>query len=177
MLIDSKLEDGLLREVPIVNVIMTLWKTGKTVRDALLLNKLKAFLEDVASVPVEKRTEIIISLENEETAEDVGEKLFNILDHFESSKKASLLGKAFALLASQTITPEEFWQLSHILSSLLLSDIFALKTWEFLDLNQVEHRRRQLYLSTGIGWFTLDLSSTGFQWQEQLCRIFSEHLL
>jgi len=44
-------------------------------------------------------------------------------------------------------------------------------------LNHVEHIRKHLYLSVGLGWFVLDMSSTGFVWTERLCEIFSDSLL
>jgi hypothetical protein len=34
-----------------------------------------------------------------------------------------------------------------------------------------------LYMSVGLGWFVLDVSSTGFVWTERLCEIISEHLI
>lgn len=104
-------------------------------------------------------------------------KLLTLLDRLESTQKARLLAKALALHVSETITGDEFWRVSFVLDRLPLSDILALKDWRTLDLDKVEHVRKYLYLSVGLGWFVLNMSSTGFQWQDRLCSILSDHLV
>jgi hypothetical protein len=58
-----------------------------------------------------------------------------------------------------------------------MNDIYAVATWRETDLNKVEHIRKHLYLSVGLGWFVLNASSTGFVWTERLCEIISDNLL
>jgi len=120
---------------------------------------------------------MIESLQAEAVAENAGEKLLTLLDRCESAAKARLLGRAFALYLAQTITPDEFWRLSFVLDRLPLADVLELKAWRETDLNHVEHVRKHLYLSVGLGWFVLNMSSTGFEWQKPLCTIISDHLL
>ena len=67
--------------------------------------------------------------------------------------------------------------MAFIIEKIPMQDIRALKYWRDKDLNKVTDIRRQLYLSVGIGWFVLNMSSTGFCWQERICEIFSDYLL
>jgi hypothetical protein len=175
--LDSVLKEGLFRDIPVVGSLLGILKLGATVKDALLFRKLVAFLGGIATVPGAKRAQMISLLQSDDAVDDVGEKLLSLLDRLETSTKAKLLGRAFVLLAEETITTEEFWRVSFVLDRVPLSDILALTEWESLDLNAVGHVRRQMYLSAGLGWYVLDFSSTGFRWQARLCGLFAEYLL
>lgn len=175
--LDSVLKDGLLKDLPIIGSLVGLWKVGISVKDALLFRKLLMFLRGIDSLSKEKRAQMIEELQSAGVEEDVGEKLLTLLDRFDATTKAKLLGKAFCLLAAETITTDEFWRVAFMLDRLQLMDLFALRDWKTLDLNRVEHVRKHLYLSVGLGWFVLDFSSSGFVWQERLCTIFSDYLL
>ncbi len=174
----AEITDALLAShLPIISSLRGIWKTGVTVKDALLVRRLAAFLSDLSAIPTERRKQMLDSLQAENTAEDVGEKLLTVLDRLESTQKARLLSRAFALYTSEAISGDEFWRVSSILERLPLRDIIGLKDWRTLDLNTVEEVRRQQYLAVGLGWFVLNASSTGFQWTQRLCLIFSDHLL
>lgn len=175
--IDSVFKDGILKDLPIIGAIVGLWKAGVSIKDAIFFRKLLAFLTDLASVPQAKRAEMITSLNSEDATESAGEKLLTLLERLDSAAKANLLGKSFKLLAAGTISAEEFWRVSFVLDRLPLSDVQALRKWRQTDLDHVEHVRKHLYLSSGVGWFVLDASSAGFKWQKRLCTIFSDHLL
>ncbi|MCB1815115.1 MAG: hypothetical protein KDK04_25850 [Candidatus Competibacteraceae bacterium] len=175
--IDSILENGLLKDIPIISTITGLWKTGASIKDALFTRKLLVFLSTISDIPVEKREGMLESLDDPRTSEKTGEKLLVLLERLESSEKAKLLAKTFKVYVKGIISREEFWRVSYIIDNLPFSDIFALKEWNNEDLNNIEHVRKHLYLNVGLGWFVVNASSTGFQWQQSLCTIFSDHLL
>lgn len=103
--------------------------------------------------------------------------MISIIDNIETSSKAILIGKLLNLFGQKIINKEEFWRLSFVIEKLPMSDILALKHWRENNLNMVEHVRKHLYLSVGLGWFVLNTSSTGFVWTERLCEIFSDKLI
>ncbi|MGK0271266.1 MAG: hypothetical protein ACI88H_001923 [Cocleimonas sp.] len=175
--IDSILDDGLLKDIPIIGTITGLWKTGASIKDALFTQKLLVFLNTISDIPADKRAGMVESLDDPSTSEKAGEKLLILLERLESSGKAKLLAKTFKVYVESIISREEFWRVSYIIDNLPLSDIWALKEWGDEDLNNVEHIRKHLYLNVGLGWFVANSSSTGFQWQQSLCTIFSDHLL
>ncbi len=117
------------------------------------------------------------NLEDDKNRNEAGEKLISIIDNLETKSKAQLLGKAIYLFGKNSISKKEFWRISFILEKLPMTDIKALSTWKETDLNKVEHVRKHLYMSVGLGWFVLNASSTGFVWTERLCEIISDHLL
>lgn len=175
--IDSILKNGLLKDIPVINVLSGMWNTGVAIRDYRFTNKLLLFLHESSKLPLEQRLQLIENLEDDDFQKEAGEKLIAIIDNLESSSKAILMGKLLNLFGQKVITKDEFWRVSFIIEKLPTSDILALKGWRNINLNKVEHIRKHLYLSVGLGWFVLDISSTGFVWTERLCEIISEELL
>lgn len=175
--IDSILKEGLLKDIPVINVLSGIWKTGVAIRDYRFSNKLLLFLHESSKLPLEKRLKLIEDLEDSTFQKEAGEKLIAIIDNLETSSKAILIGKLLNLFGQEVITKDEFWRVSFIIEKLPTIDILALKDWKNIDLNKVEHIRKHLYLSVGLGWFVLNASSTGFVWTERLCEIISEELL
>jgi hypothetical protein len=175
--IDSFLNEGILKEIPGISLLNGFWKTVIAIRDYRFLNKLLLFLDESAKLPLEKRLELIENLEDNEFQKEAGEKLIAIIDNLETSSKSILLGKLICLFGIKIIDKEEFWRISFVIEKLPMNDILALKNWKSIELNKVEHVRKHLYLSVGLGWFVLDSSSTGFVWTERLCEIISDELL
>lgn len=175
--IDSFLKEGILKEIPGIGLLNGFWKTVIAIRDYRFLNKLLLFLDESAKLPLEKRLELIENLEDNEFQKEAGEKLIAIIDNLETSSKSILLGKLICLFGRKVIDKEEFWRISFVIEKLPMNDLLALKNWSSIELNKVEHVRKHLYLSVGLGWFVLDLSSTGFVWTERLCQIISDELL
>ncbi len=175
--IDLILKNGLLKDIPVISVLSGIWNTRVAIRDYRFSNKLILFLHESSKLPLEIRLQLIEDLEDNEFQKEAGEKLIAIIDNIESSYKAILIGKLLNLFGQKVITKDEFWRVSFIIEKLPSSDILALKGWKNIDLNKVEHVRKHLYLSVGLGWFVLNMSSTGFIWSERLCEIISEELL
>lgn len=175
--IDSILQEGILKEIPIIGTLTGLWKTGVAVKDYLFLTKLLAFLNESSKLSTEKRAKLVEELEEEPFQSEAGEKLIAIIDQLETTSKAKLLGKALCLFGNDEITKEEFWRVSFVISKLPFNDILAIKKWAELDLMEVNNIRAQLYLSVGVGRVDVTISSGGLHWIENLCRIFSDKLL
>ena len=172
--LDTLIEDGIFRDIPIIGTLVGVWRSGVSVRDELFLRKLTTFLIDLGKIPTDERRDVIQSLSNPATQENIGEKLIGLLDRFESTVKAQLLGRAFARYAERFITSEEFWRVSFIIDRLPMSDVSAIVDWQSTDANQIDHVRKHLYVSVGLVQFVLNASSTGFTWNERLCEILSD---
>ncbi len=175
--IDTILADGILKEIPVVNVAAGLWKTGVAIRDYRFISKLLYFLNESSNLSLKQREKIIEKLEYDNYQAEAGEKLISIIDNLETKSKAKLLGKLMCLFGNKKITKDEFWRVSFIIEKLPITDINSLENWKVTNLNKVEHVRKHLFMSVGLGWFVLDTSSTGFVWTERLCEIISEHLI
>lgn len=134
--IDQIIEDGVLKEIPIVNVVVGIWKTGTVIRDYRFLSKLLQFINESAKLSKKQREKIIEHLEDDKYQKNAGERLIAIIDNLESKSKAKLIGKAIYLFGNAIISREEFWRISFIVEKLPMYDVYALKTWRENDLNK-----------------------------------------
>lgn len=175
--IDSILKEGVLKDFPIIGSLVGIWKTGVTINDYRFLKKMLLFLNESSSLSDKIRKRIIEDLEDETYQTEAGEKLIAVIDKLETGSKAKMLGKSLTLFGNGIISKDEFWRVSFVIERLPMSDIIFLKDWKNSDLNRIDEIRKQLYLSVGLGWFVLNISSTGFCWQERLCEIFADNLI
>jgi len=93
--IDSILEDGLLKDLPIIASLTGLWKTGASIKDALFTRKLITFLNAISDIPTDKRAGMVESLNDPVTAEKAGEKLLVLLERFMMDKAKDCLFVVF----------------------------------------------------------------------------------
>ena len=62
---EGLLEDGILKEIPILGSIIGLGKTVSSVKDYLFAKKIVGFLSGVANISQEKRNEIISKIDSD----------------------------------------------------------------------------------------------------------------
>lgn len=94
--IDAVLEDGVLKDIPIVGSIVGLMKVGVTVSDRMLINKLRKFIGVLADLSPAEINETIWKLESEPKFEQrVGEHLLELLDRVESHQKPKMIAYVF----------------------------------------------------------------------------------
>jgi len=65
--IDGIFEEGLLKDIPIINSFVSLCKTGVNIRERFLIKKLMIFLVSLSETKIEKRLEFIHKHEEEST--------------------------------------------------------------------------------------------------------------
>ncbi|MBX8497724.1 hypothetical protein [Pseudomonas cichorii] len=107
--------DGVLKDIPILNVVVSLYKAGNNVAAYFFAKKMLAFLLEVDSVPVATRDEFLDkNCADEEGVESVGEATLMILDKLDYPCLAKMLGKTFALLMRGDIDRDEFDLYCHV---------------------------------------------------------------
>ena len=114
--IDTALESGVAKDIPLVNTVVGIFGAVNSVRDHLLANKLIRFMSQLSEVSQKERIVMIDKLnEDSKFSGKVGAALIEILDRMESEKKPELSAKCFAAFARNEISFEEF---RHILLAL-----------------------------------------------------------
>lgn len=122
--IDNVLEkdfgvDGVMKDIPILNIAVSLYKMGNKVSAYFFAKNMLAFLVEVDKVPREKRVEFLEeNCVNEAGIENVGEVALMILDKLDHPKQATMLGRAFALLTLGVIDRMGFDAYAHIIKNL-----------------------------------------------------------
>lgn len=126
--VDSLLEDGLLKEVPIFGTVLALGKTAGSFRDYLFTRKLLRFLRSVADLDPEERVSMVNRLEKEPGfGAYAGERLIDLLSRLDDEAKPRLVGKALKLYAKCQITAEQLQRINYALERFLLCDLRLLR--------------------------------------------------
>ena len=116
--IDAVLEehgiDGVLKDIPILNIAVSLHRMGNKVSAYFFAKNMLAFLMEIDKVPNQKRIEFLDeNCADDAGIESVGEVALMILDKLDHPKLAAMLGRAFALLTLGTISKYSFEIYAH----------------------------------------------------------------
>jgi hypothetical protein len=127
ILLDSALEEGLLRDIPVFGWIAKTYGLVNTLRERIFLQKIFRFLQGAQATTAEERSAFAERMEAEpEYQRKVGEGLFLLLDRHENVDKSELLGRVFAAFVRNEISDEEFQRYSFIIDRLFLRDLINL---------------------------------------------------
>ncbi|ALD21722.1 hypothetical protein AM218_11515 [Hymenobacter sp. DG25A] len=125
---DSLTDDGMMKDIPVVNTIHSLYKIGTSIRERIFINMILKFLVELKDIPLEKRKEFADRLQEGSYRDKAGEKIIVILDKLDDSDKASMIGKLFRACIQGKFIFEDFLRLSHIVNNSFLDDLRVLKS-------------------------------------------------
>ena len=124
--IDAVIEDGVLRDVPIISTIVGAGKCIKNVSDVLFTKKLAAFLFEIRDTDAHERE---VAIEKWETDAKyrirVGETLLNMINRCDDTQKAKWLSKLFYHLVLKKSYNDVFMRAEKTLSSLSVVDVYS----------------------------------------------------
>jgi hypothetical protein len=145
---DEFLEEGIIKELPIIKTIFSIYKTGISIKDKLFIKKILYFLNELKSVEINKRTELINKIDSSEAYKTkVGEKLLLILDRVDEYEKAEIIGKLFKGFLNEKIDYDSFVRCSKIVESVVPEDLIwfvqsNVSNYELVDISD--------YISWGV---------------------------
>lgn len=126
--IDTLMESGALKDIPLVNTVVSIVGAAGSVRDQLLANKLLRFVSQLSEIPQEERIAMVEKLnEDDKFSGKAGAALIEILDRMESEKKPEFAAKFFAAYARNEIAFEELRRILVALERLPSFDIEKLE--------------------------------------------------
>ncbi|AOT08751.1 hypothetical protein [Pseudoalteromonas luteoviolacea] len=135
--LDSLLEKGVLKDIPIIGSILGLGKAAVTIKDQLFLKKLITFLSETSTVDVEKRNEVISKIESSgKYRVSVGEKLLYIIDRCDDFEKAELVSKVFSAFLNNKMTYDQFLRCTVAIDKVFLTDLYEFinSEWDSIDI-------------------------------------------
>lgn len=122
--LDALLNDGVLREIPIIGSFVGLCKTGVSIRDWLFARKLLSFIQELSKVPKEVRKAAIERLyKDEKHQKRVGENLLLLLEKANDVGKPLMLARAFRAFLEERIDYQTFKNFGSIIDALNMSAI------------------------------------------------------
>ena len=128
-IMDSALDDGILKDIPILGSVVGAGKCIKNISDVLFTNKLIAFLTGLKDADAEERKAAILKWESDAKYRiNVGETLLNMVDRCDDTLKAQWLSKLFYVLVLKEGMGNVFMRAEKVLSGLSVMDVML-----FLD--------------------------------------------
>lgn len=114
--LDAVLDEGVLRDIPVVGTLVALARAGVGIRDRLFAKKLLRFLLALDKAPQEERREQIERLASDmKERQHVGEQLILLLDRMNDMRKAEILAFAFEALLREEIDRAQFQGLAQVI--------------------------------------------------------------
>lgn len=126
--IDQLLQDGFLRDVPVLGSMIGVIRTAGSIRSLFLAKKLGLFLRSIQSIPLEDRRRYCETLRNRSERQRHGEALLLLLDRLDDMNKPEMVGKVFRAFVLGEIDERQFRSLSSAIDRLpvqYLPDLFG----------------------------------------------------
>lgn len=136
---DALLNEGLLKEIPILGTLLGIGKAGFKIRDRLFLKKLLYFLAEINSISQADREKLITEIDSsQEYRTKVGEKLLYIIEKCEDHEKSQTMGRLFRAFLDKKIDYDSFLRCSIIVQRAMLDDLewFVQHDWEQLSIEE-----------------------------------------
>jgi hypothetical protein len=123
VVLDSILDDGVLKEIPIIGSVVALFKTGSNIRDRFYLKKLLLFLQAMASLSPDDKHRFSSFFESSKERERFGESLLLLLEKSNDMQKPELLGHLWAACARGELPFDQCMRISFMIDSVYFSDL------------------------------------------------------
>ena len=141
--LDSLLDDGVLRDIPILGQLVGLAKASRSIPDRIFRVKVERFAAEADKVDPKSRAAFIAQLQSDpETQNRAGEAIVLALERIDSIAKAEIIGKVFCAFVEQRIQLETLRRLLAAVDRAILDDLLkfpdlALATNPTLDAKAV----------------------------------------
>lgn len=123
-IIDSNLEDGILKDIPFIGSIINLNKGFLSIQDRIFTKKMLNFLYQLKDIPEDKRIKAIEKIDEDvEERIKVGEKIIYLIDKADDHIKAEFIGILFSEYVSENLSYQEFKKCSEIINKTYLDDL------------------------------------------------------
>lgn len=104
-ILDSALEDGLAKDIPVLRSIVAIIQTTKNISGYLFFKKILSFLQGIDDIDPVKRREMIEQIDrSSKDSIKVGERLIYIIDKSEDHTKSYYIGRLFRAFVNKEIS-------------------------------------------------------------------------
>ena len=154
--IDSLIEEGILKDVPIVKSIVSVLKIGKNIHDRNLLKQTLIFIKEFngGNVSTENLQAYKYRIENDpkKCEEELG-RILVLLNNYVDTEKSVMLARLYRAYINKIINWDEFCEYSEIINRIFIQDLKILRNvYKGLivdDNGENKYRIERLY-STGL---------------------------
>lgn len=151
---DSFLENGILKDIPIISTILGLAKTTIQIADTLFLKKIFYFISEINHIEPSERKRMIDKIDSSEKFQiKVGEKLLYIIDKCDDHETAKYIARLFASFIEKEIDYQDFLKASKVVENIIIGDL-----QEFLNIDEenVSQGDLEKFSNTGLLSFYIE---------------------
>lgn len=151
LVIDSVLNEGLLKDIPVLGSLVGVGKCIKNAYDYIFAKKLIAFLFPIKDVPMEVRSDAIKRWEKDEFFRgNVGETLIGMIERCDNTVKAVWLSKLFYELVLRRNYSRLFMRAEKALSSLSVMDLQAFLSFPSESFDSISVEECEPFVGSGL---------------------------
>lgn len=121
--LDSVLNDGVIKDIPLVGSFMKLVSMGKNISGYLFARKLYEFYFNLKDIPKEKIEAFKQKLNDENIAEEVGERLLLIINQADEIEKCKVIGIIFSAYIEEKISHIQCQRLCLAVNKVFIPDL------------------------------------------------------
>lgn len=173
--LDNIVDCELIKEVPVIKSIVSVYKIGHTLRERSYVRKLALFLNEINGASIENgKMEAYLRriTNNKSTFQHELEYVLTILDGFVNEAKSKLLGKLYVAYIKGKIDWKGFCQYSETIDRFLIGDFECLHRDVMENKNRSEFEASSLQRLQGLGLVkpnekasVYDVNGTPISWQ------------
>lgn len=113
LITDTLIKEEFLKDVPILNTVLSIIKTANRINDYFFLKKMVDFFQNLDKFSVLEKSREWQRIDGDnEYAKKIGEHVIFLLDKFDNLDKPALLAKIFSAFIISDLTKEEFYEIS-----------------------------------------------------------------
>ncbi|MFH1118253.1 MAG: hypothetical protein V1775_00410 [Bacteroidota bacterium] len=121
---DSFLEDGILKDIPLVNTILGMGKITSKISNILFLKKVLSFLSELENISPEDRKKMIEKIDSSKKYRvKVGEKLLYIIDKCDDYENAQYISRLFVGYVNGEMSYPDFLRASKLIERIYIGDL------------------------------------------------------
>lgn len=124
--LDSVLDDGILKEIPVIKPIVGVAKVGLCLRERNLMIRLVEFINELNSGSIDKdklaKHQKLLNSNSNYAEKELG-RVILLLDRMIDTKKSVILAKLYKTYINEKISWEEFCEYSEINNRMFIEDL------------------------------------------------------
>ncbi len=130
--IDDLIQDGVFKNIPVLNGIASVIRAGADLRERNLLRQTAAFLKEFSSGKIDRKKlkKYVEKMEDDKTRKKELDRVLLTLNNNIDIEKSKMLAKLFTAYINETISNELFYEYVEITNRMFMEDFRVLKEIE-----------------------------------------------
>jgi hypothetical protein len=159
--LDQLLQEGVLRDIPVLGTLVGLYRTMGIVRDRIFATKVIRFLVGLSNTPIKDREQFLEEHDEPAKRRELGETLVLVLDRLDDMQKPEALARLFAAYLQGRFDLVMFRRLATALDRVPLSSISDLNAFYRVELGGFPPKSEYLPQFAFAGLMDIEFVRTG----------------